>query len=646
MVALTRDNQKQCSTDELPADIARPTLLEAALTYAGRGWHVFPVHSVVEDAEGEWVCTCSKGADCGSPGKHPHTEHGFQDATAEEQTIRGWWTRWPTANVGIACGASGLVVLDVDPRQGGDATLEARTEEHGKLPETLTVNTGGGGQHYYFADGTPATPDGKAGAGLDRKAATGYVVAPPSRHASGGTYSWVEYDAEPVAPPTWVLQGATRAAEATERRVADALHGIPEGDRNHALFRLASRHIGKGLTRDEVEALALVAAANCTPPLPADEALGVVKSAWERHGRAEPSLRLETFTLADLRRENVKPTRWLVPGILPEGMTVLAGKSKSGKSFLAQQLAISVAEGKDVCGFLAVEEFQTLGSSPYAEEGLGPSISRGDVLYAELEMSKQVIQERASAVVPFYTLRSKGASASGRGVNLELTPLPLPDRLFFTLEAPRLGEGFEEALELWLGEHPDAALVVIDLLARIRNPERGRGNAYEADYAQLAPLQQIAKRRRIALLVVHHTRKRGAGESAGADVESVSGSMGITGAADAVLLLTSPEKGRGRLQTTGRAGPPADIDLEFTEGVWRVTDPVEAELTLGETRRAVLDCLIDDDVEGVGLSAKEVAKNTELKEVTAKTHLGRLKRAGLARNEKGRWFATERATPA
>ena len=97
------------------------------------------------------------GCSCGDPGceqigKHPRTKHGFFDGTTDETIIRQWWTQWPDANIGLITGAtSGFIVLDVDPRHGGDETLARWIGEHGALPDTLEVRTGGGGRHIYFA---------------------------------------------------------------------------------------------------------------------------------------------------------------------------------------------------------------------------------------------------------------------------------------------------------------------------------------------------------------------------------------------------------------------------------------------------------------------------------------------------------------
>lgn len=120
--------------------------LDLALTYAERGWPVFPVYEIDHDQQ----CACGK-ADCESPGKHPRAAHGLKDATRGVEQIKTWWAEHPSANVGIRTGeASGLCVLDIDPRNGGDKLLTRLEEKYGKLPVSTIASTGGGGQHLFF----------------------------------------------------------------------------------------------------------------------------------------------------------------------------------------------------------------------------------------------------------------------------------------------------------------------------------------------------------------------------------------------------------------------------------------------------------------------------------------------------------------
>lgn len=119
-------------------------LLDAAITYARRGWPVFPCHTprFPKDAAKPPRCSCGT-SDCTSIGKHPRTVHGHLDGTTDEEVIGRWWARWPSANIGLVTGAaSGLVVLDIDPRHGGDLSLENLEAEQGKLPDTVESLTG------------------------------------------------------------------------------------------------------------------------------------------------------------------------------------------------------------------------------------------------------------------------------------------------------------------------------------------------------------------------------------------------------------------------------------------------------------------------------------------------------------------------
>jgi len=163
------------------------SLLEYALQYAGRGWHVFPLHSMRDGR-----CTC--GHDCGkNAAKHPRIKGGFKAATTDARQIEAWWRKWPDANIGIATGAvSGIVVFDIDGADGL-ATLRSLVARDGLLPRTETVKTARG-WHLFFAMPCPYTPiPCSTGDGLDVRGDGGYVVAPPSRHASGHVYRWCEH---------------------------------------------------------------------------------------------------------------------------------------------------------------------------------------------------------------------------------------------------------------------------------------------------------------------------------------------------------------------------------------------------------------------------------------------------------------------
>jgi hypothetical protein len=154
----------------------RPNV-EHALGYAERrGWRVLPLHDVAQG-----TCSCTRKGACRTPGKHPRLTKWQEWATTDKGTVAGWWKAWPNANIGILTGAaSGIVVLDLDPRNGGDETLQRFITEHGPLPKTVTVATGGGGFHFYFAHPGGRIASCELGPGLELKADGGFVIGPPS----------------------------------------------------------------------------------------------------------------------------------------------------------------------------------------------------------------------------------------------------------------------------------------------------------------------------------------------------------------------------------------------------------------------------------------------------------------------------------
>lgn len=239
-------------------------MLDAALEYARRGWRVLP---------------CD--------GKLPRCMHGVHDATVDESIIRRWWLRWPDADIGIATG-DGLCVLDVDVRHGGDTSLREIEHEYGEIL-TLTVRTGGGGLHLFLAGDLPQRVGFRAG--LDLKSDGGYVVAPPSMHASGRRYAWIdELPTEPQPVPAWLAtivdpprpernniipfpSGAIGRARYIERAVEAECMAVafaPEGERNARLNRAAfalARFVVEGVAHEAPVREALtIAAHHCGLP--------------------------------------------------------------------------------------------------------------------------------------------------------------------------------------------------------------------------------------------------------------------------------------------------------------------------------------------------------------------------------------------
>lgn len=280
--------------------------LTAVLEYARRGWPVLPLHWPTPTG-------CSCGApDCGEKaGKHPRTAHGLKDATQDPDVIRGWWERWPLANVGIVTGMrSGLAVLDIDTRHGGQEFLAQLESANCPLPPTPTVRTGGGGGHRFFrrpAQGLRNKVGVGGRPGLDIRADGGYVVAPPSVHASGRLYGWeTPPDDAPLGElPAWFLRialnGADRPTSAPGTTAAPA-ESIPRGARNSTLTSLAGSMRRRGMGEEAIRAALLVAnAKRCAPPLPKAEVVAIANSV-SRYELAKPPKLLKIYINPDAPR--------------------------------------------------------------------------------------------------------------------------------------------------------------------------------------------------------------------------------------------------------------------------------------------------------------------------------------------------------
>ena len=194
--------------------IKRP-LLEHARFYQSLGLQIVPLARPVLDDDNKLICSCWRGGDCHDPGKHPAYK-GWRDANID---VFREWGMGRAANIGIQTGAvSGIVVVDIDPRHGGDEALKELETRHGALPLTWLFRTGGGGEHYLFkhpGDGShvPGRPNA-LGPGIDIRGDGNLIVAPPSWHVSGNQYAIdVDHHPEdvPLAPlPEWIAAKLVR----------------------------------------------------------------------------------------------------------------------------------------------------------------------------------------------------------------------------------------------------------------------------------------------------------------------------------------------------------------------------------------------------------------------------------------------------
>lgn len=252
-------------------------LMEAAVLYAERGWPVLPLHTI---KNGE--CTCSKKSECPHAGKHPHLPNGVKGATTDKDMIVQWWTQWPDANIGIATGEKSFDVLDVDVKGDGKSVLEKLEVEHGKLPDTPRQKTGSGGGQYFFKYSGKVKNPVRFLPGLDARSNGGYVVAPPSKHYSGGTYEWEEgkspTDLQFVDMPEWLI-ALIGNSNNKKTETPPIEQEIAAGGRNDALFKLGCSMRARGLHIEEIgPTLRKVNERRCKPPLAQDEVEAIIKN--------------------------------------------------------------------------------------------------------------------------------------------------------------------------------------------------------------------------------------------------------------------------------------------------------------------------------------------------------------------------------
>jgi hypothetical protein len=165
-------------------------LLDAALGYAARGIPVSPIHWPHPTTSGAALaCSCPRGRYCDRPAKHPLVWHGVKDATTSPAQLQRWWQRWPDANIGLATGIV-FDALDIDGLAGMAALREQLPTVGRRHPGPL-VATGGGGWHYWYAPAGFGNRPPRALSHVDWRGLGGSVLAPPSRHASGGRYRWL-----------------------------------------------------------------------------------------------------------------------------------------------------------------------------------------------------------------------------------------------------------------------------------------------------------------------------------------------------------------------------------------------------------------------------------------------------------------------
>jgi hypothetical protein len=257
--------------------------------------------------------------------------------------------------------------------------------------------------------------------------------------------------------------------------------------------------------------------------------------------QARPARIRTSWTAADIMAMEFAPPKWAVPGVLSEGVNLLCGPPKVGKSWMSLGLGIDKA----------------FGAIP---------VEAGPVLYLALEDTARRLQNRLGKV---------------------LGPRAAPAGLTLATECPPLPQGGDQAIAAWLDRNPNARMVIIDVFAKLRGNSAPGASAYDADYAAVGRAKKVADDYGVAFVLVHHVRKAGSDDF----LTEVSGTNGLAGAADATLVLKrARNQGDGVLHITGRDVDENEYALSFdpAAGAWQMLDGPAEDHQIGETRATIL----------------------------------------------------------
>ena len=338
-----------------------------------------------------------------------------------------------------------------------------------------------------------------------------------------------------------------------EKHLNDGALSVPEGQRNKTVFSYAATLRGAGLDKDGIRyAIADYNERYCDPPLPDFELDTIVRSicgryepgasvmatlrdAWDDFNdlgewkESEPKKieKLEAESMRALSLRHIEPPKFIIPGIITYGITILASPPKFGKSWMCMDMAISVATGT---------KFMDLDTN------------KDGVIYLALEDGDYRLQDRAHKV------------ANGRD---------LPENLYLVKQAPILNEGLLPQISQLLESIDDhIGMIMIDTLQKIRGVAGKTEGVYGYDYRELGALHQFALDKKIAVILVHHLNKGGDDSDF---VSRLNGSTGVSGAADTIITLTRAARGSDetKMNITGRDVMERTLVIQMDWGHYR-----------------------------------------------------------------------------
>ena len=292
--------------------------------------------------------------------------------------------------------------------------------------------------------------------------------------------------------------------------------------------------------------------------------------------------RQHAFTAANLQHQVFPEIQYIVPGIIPEGLSMLVGRPKVGKSWMALDVGIAIALGRPCLGERVPQE--------------------GDVLYCALEDNPRRLQARITRVLGAYKEE-------------------WPKRLTLTTRWLRLDKGGVRDIADWIKSVPQPRLVILDTLASVKPIRTTSG--YAEDYESLTHLHQLANDVGVAILVLHHQRKSEAEDP----LDTISGTLGLAGCVDTPIILSGSSQGM-TLYVRGRDIEEAEHAIAFDKETCRWTIKGDAaEVHRSDTRNKILEVL--KGVKPKTMGPSDIAAAAGLKDSVVKVQLGRM----LAANE-------------
>jgi hypothetical protein len=313
---------------------------------------------------------------------------------------------------------------------------------------------------------------------------------------------------------------------------------------------------------------------------------------WQRKHPPEkqPSEPARAFHTRELDHMQFNALKFVVPGYIVEGLTLLAGKPKIGKSWLLFHAAYAVASGGTTLGDIRCEE--------------------GDVLLCALEDSPRRLQSRMRKLFPLP---------------------PRPERLWFVCDMPRLTEGGLDYIKGWIDGAERGRMVVIDTLAMVRMPNKKTLSAYDADYQAVRELRALAHEKGVAIVLVHHLRKAEADDA----FDTVSGTLGLTGAPDTIMILKR-EGENYTLRAKGRDLEEIEKAVQFNPATctWAVLGEAK-DVRQSDQRSAVVEALTDA---GEPLGAGQIAAACGMQTRNVRNMLSRMRRDGsVVKSTRGKY---------